>query len=277
MNGTAPITIRARQGGLGLLLGELWAHRELLYFLVWRELKIRYKQTIVGVAWAVLQPLGTMVVFTVLFGNFLRVRERIPGIPYAVFVCAGLVLWSYFANALSLATECLVGHRDTLTRVYFPRLLLPLSAVIVGLVDFLIALLVLAGLMVGYGIAPGWPLLLLPVFVLMAVVSALAVGLWLAALNALYRDFRYAVGFGIQLLFYGSPVIYSSGMVPQQFQWVYGLNPMAGVIEGFRWCLLGTTEPPGPVLGVSAAVVSALLIGGLVFFRRMESTVTDVI
>jgi lipopolysaccharide transport system permease protein len=277
MSPPAPQLIAAARAPLGAELRELWAHRDLLYFLVWREIKIRYKQTVIGAAWAVLQPVGVMLVFWLIFGKLLDVKTGVPGLPYPLFAFAALVPWFYFSHALAGATGCMVEQKEVLTRVYFPRLLLPLAAILTPLVDFALALAVLGALMAAAGIAPTAAVLALPAFALMAVASALGLGLWLAALNAVYRDFRYVVPFGIQLLFFATPIIYPSALVPERFRPLYGLNPMAGVVEGFRWCLLGAGEPPGAMVAASAAAVGLLLIGGLAFFRRMEATVTDVV
>jgi lipopolysaccharide transport system permease protein len=262
-------------GWLDLNLAEVWAHRELLYFFVWRDIKVRYKQTVIGAGWAVLQPVLTMAVFTLFFGRLARIPS--DGIPYPVFFFAAILPWMYFANALSGATSAMVENQRIITKVYFPRLLLPAAPVVSGLMDFAIGLLLLGALMLFYGIAPGARALLLPVFLLLAVLTALGAGLWLAALNAVYRDVRYAIPFLIQLWMFASPVAYPSTLVPEHWRWLYGLNPMAGVIEGFRWSLAGHGQPPGPLLAVSVAAVLLLLLGGLAYFQRTESTVADIL
>lgn len=268
------IVIRPSRGWATLNLRELWAYRELLYFLVWRDIKVRYKQTVLGAAWAVLQPFFTMVVFSIFFGRLAQVPS--DGIPYPIFAYCALVPWSYFAGALDRAGNSLVGSSHLITKVYFPRLAIPISAVLAGLVDFGIAFVVLLGMMLYYGIAPTVAVLTLPLFLLLAVLTALGVGLWLSALNVQYRDVRFTIPFLTQVWLFATPIAYPSSLVPEQWQALYGLNPMAGVVEGFRWALLGKA-PPGPLLAVSTVVVVLLLIGGLYYFRRMEKTFADVI
>ncbi len=262
-------------GWLELDWQELWEYRELLYFFVWRDIKVRYKQTLIGVGWAVIQPLLTMVVFSLFFGYLARMPSE--GLPYPIFYYSALLPWMYFANALSHSTNSMVEHQRVITKVYFPRILLPLSAVVAGLVDFGISFVLLFGMMVYFGLMPGWATWLLPLFLLMAVATALGVGLWLAALNAIYRDVRYIVPFFIQFWMFASPVAYPSSLVPETWRWLYGLNPMAGVIEGFRWALTGQGQPPGLLLLASAGAVLALLFGGWLFFRRIEGTIADVV
>lgn len=270
------VVIRPSRGWFDLGLGELWTHRELLYYLVWREIKVRYKQTVIGAAWAVVQPLGMMLIFTVVFGKLLGVRTG--EIPYPVFALAALVPWYYFAHAVQSATTGIVEQKEVITRVYFPRLLLPLASVTAPLVDAAISMVALAAVMAWFGIAPAASIAWLPLFALLAAATALAIGLWLSALNAVYRDVRFLVPFGLQALMFASPVVYPSGVIKNPtWQALYGLNPMAGVIEGFRWSLLGSGEPPGGTIWVSAAAVVVLLFGGLVFFRRMEGVVADVV
>jgi len=272
----APVTvIRPAEGWLGVNQRELWSYRELLYFLVWRDIKVRYKQTVIGVGWAIIQPFFTMVVFTLFFGLLARVPS--DGLPYPVFYYAALLPWMYFANALTNATNTVVEHRWVITKIYFPRVLLPMAAVVSGLLDLGIALTLLGGMLLFYGVAPGWPILLLPVFLLLAVATALGVGLWLSPLNALYRDVRYAVPFLVQLWMFASPVAYPSSLVPERWRGLYALNPMAGVIEGFRWTLSGRGSPDFGVMMMSAAIVLALLLGGIVYFNRVERTLADVI
>jgi lipopolysaccharide transport system permease protein len=258
-----------------LQLGELWEYRELLYFLIWRDVKVRYKQTVLGAAWAVMQPLFMMLVFSLFFGLLARVPS--DGIPYPVFSFCALIPWQLFANALSEASNSLIGNQNLITKVYFARLVIPIAAVLSGLVDFLIAFAILICMMFYYGIVPGWPILVLPGFILLAVLTALAVGLWLSALNVQYRDVRYTMNFLIQFWLFATPVAYSSSIVPEKWRPLYGLNPMAGVVEGFRWAVLGKAQPPSAMLFVSIAVVSALLVGGLYYFRRMEQEFADIV
>ncbi|MBN1954935.1 MAG: ABC transporter permease [Anaerolineae bacterium] len=271
-----PVTIiKPSRGWISLRLGELWEYRDLLYFFTWRDVKVRYKQTVLGAAWAIIQPFFTMVVFSIFFGQLAGISS--DGVPYPVFAYAALVPWTYFANALTQAGNSLVQHERIITKVYFPRLLLPISSVIGGLIDFAIAFVVLLGMMLVYGILPTAAVWTLPLFFLLAVLTALGVGLWLAALNVEYRDVRYAIPFLIQFWMFATPIAYPSSLVPERWRALYGLNPMAGVIEGFRWALLGQTDPPGPLLAVSAAMVVVLLLSGLFYFRRMEKTFADVV
>ncbi len=269
------LRITPPRGWLELRLKEVWAYRELLYFFVWRDVKIRYKQTVIGVAWVVLQPLLTMAVFTLFFGRLAKLPSQ--GLPYPVFYFAALVPWTYFATALQSATNVVVENQRVITKVYFPRLVLPVSAVLTGLVDFAIGFGVLVALTLGYGLRPTAAMLWLPALLLLAVLTALGVGLWLSALNALYRDVRYVVPFLVQFWMLASPVAYPSTLVPERWRWLYGLNPMAGVIEGFRWAMTGHGEAPGAVVAASAAMVLAALLGGLVYFQRMESNVADLV
>ncbi len=254
---------------------ELWEYRELLYFLTWRDIKIRYKQAALGVAWAVLQPLFTMIVFSVFFGAFAHLPS--DGIPYPVFTYVALLPWQLFSGSLSRAGTSLVANRSLLTKVYFPRLVIPLSSVGAGLVDFAIAFVILLGLMLVYGITPTWAIFTLPLFIVFAALASLAVGLWLSALDVQYRDFEHAIPFIIQAWMYASPVAYSADLVPAGIlRTLYGLNPMAGVIQGYRWALLGGS-PPDALLLVSALVVLLLLISGLAYFRRMEDSFADIV
>jgi len=254
-------------------LAELWEFRELVYFFVWRDVKIRYKQTALGIAWVLLQPLLTMLTFTIFFGRLAKLPS--DGLPYPVFYLAAVVPWAYFSNALLNVTNIVVENQRVITKVYFPRLVLPVSAALSGLVDFCIGFLVLVVFTLSYGMRPSLPILLLPFFLLFAVMTVLGVGLWLSALNALYRDVRYLIPFLVQFWMLASPVAYPSSLVPARWRWVYGLNPMAGVIEGFRWALTGRVASPGPVLYVSIAIVCILVLGGLLFFNRMEGEIAD--
>jgi lipopolysaccharide transport system permease protein len=269
------VRIRPSRGWRALDLGELWHYRELLVFLAWRDIALRYKQTALGVGWAVIQPLFTMIVFSVFFGALARVPS--DGVPYPLFALVGLLPWQLFAYALTQASNSLVAEQRLITKVYFPRLLIPLASVLAGLTDFLIAFgLVVAGMLV-YGVVPGWPVLMVPLFTMLAVVTALAVGLWLAALNVQFRDVRYTVPFLTQLWMFATPVAYPSSLVPEAYRPLYGLNPMAGVVEGFRWALLGQADLPLGLMAVSTAVVLALLVGGLFYFHRLERTFADVV
>jgi len=262
-------------GWLSLGLDELWHYRELLYFLTWRDVKIRYKQTALGVAWAVLQPLITMVIFSVIFGQLAKLPS--DGIPYPVFSYAALLPWGLFSGALQRAGTSLVTNSNLITKVYFPRLVIPISAVAAGLVDFAISFIVLLGLMLYYKITLTWMIFTIPLFVLLAVLTALAVSLWLSALNVKYRDVQYMIPFLIQAWMYASPVAYSAGLIPTgPWRIIYGLNPLAGVIQGFRWALLGG-NPPDELMAISVIVVLSLLVSGLYYFRGMERTFADVV
>lgn len=270
-----PVTLIRPSGGWRALDPvELWRARELVYFLAWRDVRLRYRQTLLGVAWALLQPLVGMAIFTVFLGGLAHLPS--DGIPYAAFVYAGLVPWTFFANSVTASSQSLVRNADLVRRVYLPRLAIPLAAVLGNLVDLLVGMALLGVLMVGFRIAPGPALLLLPPLVLFEVVTAFAIGLLLAALDVRYRDVRYVFPFLVQVWLFATPVVYSASLVPATWRWVLGLNPMAGVVEGFRWALLGG-PPPGPLLLVSAAVVLVTLVLGLFYFRRTEGRFADVI
>lgn len=269
------VRIRPSRGWVPLNLRDLWEHRELLYFLVWRDVKVRYKQTALGVAWVVIQPLATTLLFTIIFGNLARMPS--DNLPYAVFAMAGLLPWNYFAGAFSRAGTSLVGSANLISKVYFPRLIIPLASVLAGLVDFFIVLALLVILTFLFGIIPTLALLTLPLFILLAMATALGVGLWLSALNVQYRDVSYLLPFIAQFWLYATPVVYPSSLIPDHWRIVYGLNPMAGVVEGFRWALFGRGEPPGPMLVVSVLIVLALLVSGAYFFKRMEKTFADLV
>ena len=271
-----PVTrIRPSEGWRAVNLAEVWRYRELLFFLTLRDVKLRYKQTALGVAWAVIQPLFTMAVFTVFFGKLGGLPS--DGRPYALFVLVALLPWQLFAYALTQSSNSLVAEQRLITKVYFPRLIVPVASVLSGLVDFLVAFaLVLCG-MLWFRVPPTAAVLALPAFVLLAIVTALAVGLWLSALNVQYRDVRYTIPFLTQFWMFLTPIAYPASIVPDEYRAAYGLNPMAGVVEGFRWALLGTDAPDWGLMAVSAAVVAALMAGGLFYFRRMEKTFADVV
>lgn len=271
-----PLTIyEPSRKWISLNLRELWHYRELLFFLTWRDIKVRYTQTALGVTWAILQPLLTMVIFSVIFGNLAKLPSE--GIPYPVFSYVALLPWQLFAGALQSSSVSLVGNANLLTKVYFPRLVIPISAVMAGLVDFALSFIVLIGLMFFYHIHLTWMALWLPLLVLLALFTALAVGLWFSALNVQYRDVAYAVPFIIQAWMYASPVAYSVGLIPSgKWRILYGLNPLAGVIQGFRWALLGAA-PPDELMVVSVVIVIILLVSGLYYFKHMEKTFADVV
>jgi lipopolysaccharide transport system permease protein len=258
-----------------LQLGELLEYRELLYFLIWREVKVRYKQTALGIAWGIIQPFFTMIVFTVVFARFGRVPS--DGLPYPVFAFSALLPWQLFAFALAESSNSVVANQRLITKVYFPRLIIPLSAVCVGLADFVVGFGVLLGLMAYYGIAPGPALWTLPLWTVLAVATALAVGLWLSALNVRYRDVRYTLPFLTQIWLFATPVAYPMSVVPQRWQVFFALNPMVGVVEGFRWALLRGAAVPWLTVGVSTAAVLMVLGGGLFYFRRTEQTFADIV
>lgn len=274
-SGFAPRRLQRSSGWVPLNLRDLWEHRELLYFFVWSDLKLRYKQTVLGASWAILQPLMTMIIFSIFFGKLARLPA--DGVPYPIFAYTALVPWTYFANSMNLSSASLIRYERVITKVYFPRLIVPLAAVLAGLVDLGAAFLLLIGMLIFYGFVPTVAILALPLYVLLAATTAFAVSLWLSALNVQYRDVRYTLVFITQLWLFMTPIVYSTTMVPERWRPLYGLNPMAGVVEGFRWSLLGTSHGPGPMLFVSVAMVVLLLVGGLFYFRRMERTFADVV
>jgi lipopolysaccharide transport system permease protein len=269
------ITIEPSAGVLSLGLKEVWLYRELLYFLVWRDVKVRYKQTAIGAAWAVFQPLLTMLIFTVVFSRIANVSS--DGQPYPVFALAALLPWNLFSTAVSRSSISVVTESNLITKVYFPRLIVPLSATLAGIVDFCMAFLGLLALMWWYGIAPTVYLLALPIFLLLTLVTALAVGLWLSAVNVRYRDVGHAVPFLVQMWMFASPVAYSVNAIPEKWRLLYSLNPLTGVIEGFRWALLGVERPNMSAVALSAAVVVLLLVGGVAYFNRTSRTFADVV
>lgn len=268
------LVIRPPRRWVPVDLAELWQYRELLFFFVWRDVKIRYKQTGLGVAWAVIQPLVTMLIFSVIFGGFAKLPSE--GIPYPLFTLAALLPWQLFSEGMTRSTTSMVTNANIMTKVYFPRLLMPISGILSPLVDFLVAMVILVLMMAWYGFVPTANVIFLPAFVLLALATSLGVGLWLSALNVQYRDFQYTVPFLIQIWLYASPVVYATSLVPEQYRLLYGLNPMAGVIEGFRWALLGT-DPPTGVIGLAVVVVLVLLIGGAFYFKRMEQYFADIV
>jgi lipopolysaccharide transport system permease protein len=269
------LLIKPSTGWVSLKLHELWEYRELLYFLTWRDIKVRYKQTALGAAWAIIQPLFTMLVFSLFFGRLAKIPS--DGIPYPIFSYAALVPWTFFANGLNQSSNSLVGSSNLITKVYFPRLVIPISTVISGVIDFILAFIVLLILMFYYGIAPTLNIIWLPGFLLLAFITALGVGLWLSALNVEYRDVRYIVPFLTQFWMFATPIAYPSTLLNDPWRTIYGLNPMVGVIEGFRWALLGTNTKPGPIIAASAIAALVILIGGTFYFKRMERNFADVI
>ncbi len=269
------VTIIRPPRRLQLNLREIWEYRELLYFLIWRDIKVKYKQTLLGIGWAILQPFLTMVVFSIFFGKLARIPSE--GIPYPIFAYAALVPWNYFSHAINQGSLSLVEFQKVITKVYFPRILVPFASVLSGLLDFVFAFTVLIGMMFFYHTSPTWAIFTLPLFLLIAIITALGISLWLSALNVEYRDVRYILPFFTQFLLFLSPVVYSSSLVPSRFQSLYGLNPMSGVIEGFRWALLGR-EFPSPEMMLTSLLGSFLLFfTGLIYFQRMERTIADIV
>jgi len=276
VSGDVPVTIvKPSKGWISLKLDELWEYRELLYFLTWRDVKVRYKQTVLGAAWAIIQPFFTMVVFSLFFGKLAKMPS--DGMPYPIFAYAALVPWMFFANGLNNSSNSLVGSASLIKKVYFPRLLVPISSIIPGLFDFFLAFAVLLGMMFFYRIWPTVNIIWLPFLLLLSFVTALGTGLWLSALNVQFRDVRYTVPFLTQFWLFASPIAYPSSLLSEPWRTLYGVNPMVGVVEGFRWALLGTDTAPGPIIIVSSLVALTLLIGGTFYFRRMEKTFADVV
>lgn len=272
---SSTILITPAQGWVSLHLKELWEYRELFYFLVWRDMKVRYKQTILGVAWAILQPVFTMFVFTVFFGWLAHMPS--DGVPYPIFAYSALLPWQLFVRSLTASSNSVVANENLITKVYFPRLVAPLSATVAGVLDFAIASVVLFVMMWFYHIVPTSAVWLLPLFVLLAIATALGTGLWLSALNVQYRDVGHALPFLTQMWLFATPIVYPSSLIPEQWLALYGLNPMSSVVEGFRWALLGTGSKPGPMLIASASAAFAVLISGLYYFRKMEQTFADAV
>lgn len=274
----APLTVlrlEPSKGWVSIRFRELWEYRELLYFLIWRDIKVRYKQTALGAAWAIIQPFFTMLVFSLFFGRLAKVPS--DGIPYPVFSYSALVPWTFFSQGLIQSSDSLVGQSNLIKKVYFPRLCIPIGTVLAGVVDFCLAFTVLLIMMLYYRVVPTFNMLWLPLLLLLAVSTSLGVGLWLSALNVKYRDVKYVVPFIAQFWMFATPIAYPSSLLSEPWRTVYGINPMAGVIEGFRWALLGTATQPGPIVLVSVAVSLLILIGGAFYFRRMEKTFADVV
>jgi len=269
------LRIEPSRGWVSLKLKELWTHRELLYFLIWRDIKVRYKQTALGATWAILQPLMTMLVFSLFFGRLAKIPS--DGVPYPIFSYAALVPWTFFANGLTQSSNSLVGSANLITKVYFPRLSIPIATVLSGIVDFLLAFLVLLVMMLGYGILPKGNIIWLPLLLLLALVTSLGVGLWLSAMNVQFRDVRFLVPFIVQFWMLATPIAYPTSLLSEPWRTIYGLNPMVGVVEGFRWAMLGTNSAPGAPILVSAVVAIALLISGAFYFRRMEKSFADIV
>jgi lipopolysaccharide transport system permease protein len=272
---TPVVIVKPSKGWISLKLKELWEYRELLYFMAWRDIKVRYKQTVLGAAWAIIQPFFTMVIFSIFFGRLAKVPS--DGLPYPIFAYAALVPWTFFANGLNQASNSLVGSANLIKKVYFPRLVVPISSVISGVVDFVLAFAVLLGMMLFYGILPTVNILWLPLFVLLIFVTALGAGFWLSALNVQFRDVRYTVPFLTQFWLFATPIAYPSSLLSEPWRTLYGVNPMVGVVEGFRWALLGTDTAPGPIIIVSTVVALVVFVGGAFYFRRMEKTFADVV
>ncbi len=269
------VRIEPSKGWVSLKLNELWEYRELLYFLTWRDIKVRYKQTALGAAWAIIQPVFTMIVFSLFFGKLAKIPS--DGIPYPIFSYAALVPWTFFANGLSQSSNSLVGSANLIKKVYFPRLAIPISTVLSEAVDFALAFVVLMVMMFFYGITPTLNVFFLPLFLALALTTSLGVGLWLSAMNVQYRDVRYVVPFITQFWMFATPIAYPSSLLPQPWRTVYGINPMAGVVEGFRWALLGTQSAPGLMIAVSSLAAVSILISGAFYFRRMEKTFADIV
>jgi lipopolysaccharide transport system permease protein len=267
--------IEPTKGWVSLGLGELWAYRELLFFLVWRDIKVRYKQTILGMLWAIIQPFFTMVIFSLFFGRLAQIPS--DGVPYPIFSYAALVPWTFFANALTQASNSLVVSANMLKKIYFPRLTMPIATVLAGVVDFGLAFIVLLGMMLYFDLSPTVNVLWLPLFLLLALITSLGVGFWLSAMNVQFRDVRYIVPFLTQAWLFATPIAYPSSLLPEFWRPFYGINPMVGVVEGFRWALLGTDTAPGPMVLISGVVALAIFVSGAFYFRRMEKTFADVV
>lgn len=269
------LQIKPSKGWVALRPRELWEYRELLYFFTWRDIKVRYKQTVLGAAWALIQPFFTMVVFSLFFGRLAKIPS--DGIPYPLFSYAALVPWVFFSNSLTQSSNSIIGNSNLIRKVFFPRMLIPMSTITSGIVDFLIAFVMLIGMMAYFRVFPTWHVVWLPFLMLLAAVTSLGIGLWLTALNVQYRDVRYVVPFLAQFWMFASPIAYPSTLLHEPWRTIYGLNPMAGVIEGFRWALLGTNTAPGPMICLSSAISVVFLITGAFYFKRMELSFADYI
>lgn len=267
------LVLRPKKGWQQLGLKDLWQYRELLYFLCWRDIKVRYKQTALGVAWAIVQPLMTMVLFSLFFGRLAKMPS--DGVPYPLFVFTALVPWMFFSNGITQSAGSLVENANLLKKVYFPRLAVPVASIIAGVVDFFCSFVVLVALMIYYGVVPSVSILTLPLFLALACIASLGIGLWLSALNVQFRDVRYVIPFLTQLWLFATPIAYPSSLLSEPLRTLYGLNPMVGVVEGFRWALLGTETSPGPMLLVSSLASVIVLVTGAFYFRRMEVTFSD--
>lgn len=268
--------VQRSRGWVSLKLGDLWAYRELVYFLTWRDVKVRYKQTVLGAAWAILQPFLTMLVFSLFFGKLAKMPS--DGVPYPIFAFAALVPWTFFANGLTQSSNSLVGSANLITKVYFPRLAVPVATILSGVIDFLLAFVVLVGMMLYYRMPPSPNAIWLPVFILLALVAALGAGLWLSAMNVQFRDVRYTVPFLTQFWMFATPIAYPISLLTESWkQTVFGINPMVGAVEGFRWAVFGTREAPIAVVAVSFVSAAVLLLSGALYFRRMERTFADIV
>lgn len=276
MNTETPIIrIEPSKGWVSLKFREIWEYRELLYFLIWRDVKVRYKQTVLGIGWAIIQPFLTMVVFSIFFGKLAKMPS--DGIPYPIFAYAGLVPWTFFSNGLSKGSNSLVSSSNLIKKIYFPRLIIPVSSVLSGLLDFILAFIILIGMMFYFGIFPGSKIMWIPLLLSLSLLTSLSVSLWLSAMNVQFRDVQYITPFLTQLWLFATPIAYPSSLLSEPWRTIYGLNPMVGVVEGFRWALLNTDTAPGPVIVVSSLVTVILLIGGALYFRRMEKSFADVV
>jgi lipopolysaccharide transport system permease protein len=270
------VVIKPVKGWVPLNLRDLWLYRELIYFLTWRDLKVRYKQSVLGVIWAILKPTMTMIIFTIIFGNFAKIPS--DGVPYPIFSYSGLLPWEFFAAALTVSARSMLTSGGMVSKIYFPRIIVPLSSVMANLVDLLIAFVILIGMMIFYKIPLTINVLWLPAFILLAMITAIGVGLWFSALLVMYRDINYLLPFITQLWMFISPVVYSSSMIPEKWRWLYSINPMSGVVEGFRWALLGTQQSiSGGMVAISSAIALVIFISGMFFFRRMERIFADMI
>jgi lipopolysaccharide transport system permease protein len=275
INVTNEIVVEPTHGWFHLRFKEIWEFRELLFFFIWRDIAVRYKQTVLGASWAIIQPVMTMIIFSIIFGRLAKLPS--DGIPYPIFSYTALLPWGLFSGGLSAATGSLVSNQNMITKTYFPRLILPISGVLSGLVDFALAFVILLGMMLFYKISFTWRIFVLPVFILLALITALAAGMWLAVFNVRYRDVKYLTSFLMQFWQYATPIAYSISLIPAKWRTIYALNPMTGVVGGFRWAMLGQSFDLGPIIIVSVVVVILLFLGGLIYFQRMEKTVADLV